>query len=183
MTAILLAMTLTVANGSYISVAKAPPATIITYAGSACPTGTIAADGSSLLRAGTYAALFAAIGTTYGSVDGTHFTVPDGRGVFIRGAGSQTISAITYTGTRGTTQNDATKKNGLALTDPGHTHTSQMADNSSDPRLYMSGGSAGNDTTFGTTGASNSSTTGITLGTGDSETRPANIAALHCIYF
>lgn len=40
----------------------------------------ILCDGASLLRTGTYAALFAAIGTTYGSVDGTHFSVPDLRG-------------------------------------------------------------------------------------------------------
>jgi microcystin-dependent protein len=37
-------------------------------------------DGSSLLRTGTYANLFAAIGTTYGAVDGTHFSIPDLRG-------------------------------------------------------------------------------------------------------
>lgn len=36
--------------------------------------------GQSLLRAGTYAPLFAKIDVTYGAVDGTHFNVPDYRG-------------------------------------------------------------------------------------------------------
>jgi microcystin-dependent protein len=40
------------------------------------------------LRAGTYAALFAVIGTTFGSADGTHFNVPDMRGVYPKGAGT-----------------------------------------------------------------------------------------------
>lgn len=51
------------------------------------PTGWLVCDGSSLLRAGQYAGLFAAIGTTYGAVDGTHFSIPDLRGRTIAGAG------------------------------------------------------------------------------------------------
>lgn len=57
-----------------------PPGSIIATARPAAPTGWALCDGSSVLRAGTYAALFAAIGTTYGSVDGTHFNLPDFRG-------------------------------------------------------------------------------------------------------
>ena len=52
------------------------------------PTGWLPCDGSSILRAGTYANLFSAIGTTWGSADGTHFNVPDLRGAFLRGTGS-----------------------------------------------------------------------------------------------
>ena len=40
------------------------------------PAGWKVANGASLLRA-DYAALFAAIGTTYGSADGAHFNIPD----------------------------------------------------------------------------------------------------------
>jgi microcystin-dependent protein len=43
------------------------------------PTSFILCDGASLLRSGTYAGLFAVVGTTYGSADGTHFNVPDFR--------------------------------------------------------------------------------------------------------
>lgn len=49
------------------------------------PVGWLEEDGSSLLRAGTYAALFAVIGTTYGTADATHFNLPDARGRFLRG--------------------------------------------------------------------------------------------------
>lgn len=48
------------------------------------PSGWLEEDGSSLLRAGTYAGLFAVIGTTYGAADGTHFNLPDSRGRFPR---------------------------------------------------------------------------------------------------
>ena len=49
------------------------------------PTGWLEENGASLLRAGTYADLYAVIGTTYGTADGTHFNLPDARGRFIRG--------------------------------------------------------------------------------------------------
>lgn len=49
------------------------------YAGSAAPSGWLLCYGQSLVRA-TYPTLFAVIGTTYGSADGTHFNVPDLRG-------------------------------------------------------------------------------------------------------
>ena len=62
------------------------------------PTGYILCNGASLLRAGTYADLFAVTGTSFGSVDATHFNVPDFQGVFPRGAGSQTINARTKGG-------------------------------------------------------------------------------------
>jgi microcystin-dependent protein len=46
------------------------------YAGATVPAGYLLCDGTSYLRT-TYPALFAAIGVTYGAVDGTHFNVPD----------------------------------------------------------------------------------------------------------
>jgi microcystin-dependent protein len=57
---------------------------IVAYGGAAAPVGWLLCDGSSVLRA-TYAALFAVVGTAYGSVDGTHFTVPDLRRAFPMG--------------------------------------------------------------------------------------------------
>lgn len=49
--------------------------------------GCLLCDGSSQLRA-AYPVLFAAIGTAFGSVDGTHFNLPDMRGYVPMGAGS-----------------------------------------------------------------------------------------------
>ncbi len=80
------------------------------YGGATAPTGWILANGSSLLRAGTYADLFDVIGVTFGSADGNHFNVPDMRGIFPRGAGAQTIGAQTFTGVLGTTTGDSTAK-------------------------------------------------------------------------
>ena len=62
-----------------------PIGAVLPYAGSGTPTNWLFCDGSSLLRA-TYPALFAVIGTTYGAVDGTHFTLPDLRLKFPRGS-------------------------------------------------------------------------------------------------
>lgn len=68
--------------------ARFPAGIIMGYGAASAPAGFLICDGASLLRAGTYAALFAAIGTTWGSADGTHFNVPDSRGRVIIGAGS-----------------------------------------------------------------------------------------------
>ena len=51
---------------------------------SAAPTGYVPCDGASYSKTGIYAALFAAIGYTYGG-SGNNFKVPDLRGEFIRG--------------------------------------------------------------------------------------------------
>jgi len=62
------------ASGAGISF---PPATIILFGGVGAtpPAGWLLCDGASLLRT-TFPALFTAIGTLYGSVDGTHFNLP-----------------------------------------------------------------------------------------------------------
>lgn len=58
---------------------------------SAPSAGWLLCDGASYLRA-TYASLFALIGTTFGSVDGTHFNVPDMRGRTAMGLGQGAYS-------------------------------------------------------------------------------------------
>jgi microcystin-dependent protein len=44
------------------------------------PDNWILCQGQSLLQSGIYNPLFVVIGTTFGSVDGTHFNLPDMRG-------------------------------------------------------------------------------------------------------
>lgn len=56
-----------------------PSGALLPFAGSTAPSGWLLCYGQSLLRS-SYPALFAAIGTTYGAADGTHFNVPDLRG-------------------------------------------------------------------------------------------------------
>ena len=58
--------------------AGVPSGTILEFGGTSAPTGYLGCDGASVLRA-TYPDLFTAIGTTWGSADGTHFNVPDFR--------------------------------------------------------------------------------------------------------
>lgn len=63
----------------------APPGTVMYFAGRNPPAGWLKANGAAVSRT-TYAPLFAAIGTIYGSGDGsTTFNLPDVRGEFVRG--------------------------------------------------------------------------------------------------
>jgi hypothetical protein len=65
-----------------------PAGAVMAFAMNAVPTGWLAANGAAVSRA-TYATLFAAVGTTYGAGDGgTTFNLPDLRGYFVRGAGT-----------------------------------------------------------------------------------------------
>lgn len=57
-----------------------PPGVYVPFAGATVPSGWLLCDGSSQLRA-DFPALFSVIGTIYGAVDGTHFNVPDMRGL------------------------------------------------------------------------------------------------------
>lgn len=67
-----------------------PPGIIVPYGAAAAPANWLLCDGSEVSRA-TYAALFAAIGTTYGAGDGSStFTLPDLRGRVPVGKSSET---------------------------------------------------------------------------------------------
>jgi microcystin-dependent protein len=169
------------------AIAQSLPGTLLATAAPTCPAGTIAADGSSLARNGTYARLFAAIGTTYGAVDGTHFTLPDARGVFQRGAGSQTIGGLSFTGTQGEARVDTTKRNGLSASSPPHSHVSSNVGNSNVGALGTAGFAGG----LGSFTASNlnlgavttATSVSVTLSDGDAETSPANITVLDCLWY
>lgn len=72
-----------------------PIGTILDFAAATAPTGYLVCDGSAVSRS-TYAALFAVIGTTWGSGNGsTTFNVPDFRGRTAIGAGTGTASDAT----------------------------------------------------------------------------------------
>lgn len=59
------------------------PGEVFSFSGSACPAGSLPADGQSLSSA-TYPELFAAIGRTHGGT-APNFNLPDYRGRFLRG--------------------------------------------------------------------------------------------------
>ena len=65
-----------------------PVGTVIAFAANAAPDGFLICNGAAVSRT-TYAALFSAIGTTYGAGDGsTTFAVPNLKDKFIQGSGT-----------------------------------------------------------------------------------------------
>ena len=69
-----------------VEAASVPVGTIIPFAGDKIPAGWELCDGRQMNRTGTYAKLFAAIGTAWGTGNGSStFNLPDLRGMFLRG--------------------------------------------------------------------------------------------------
>jgi microcystin-dependent protein len=187
-------VTADIANGAVTqeklnsSVTLVPTGAVMPFAMNTAPSGWLAANGSTVSRA-TYSALFAAIGTTYGTGDGsTTFHLPDLRGYFVRGSGTNTDGSAS--GTFGAKQADGVIS---------HTHSGTTGNDSPDHthqynRLTVS--DTGNDSPDGS-GKSWTSTDPQTVGAstrhqhlfttssqspaGTTETRPRNIAMLYCI--
>lgn len=127
------------------------------------PTGWLKANGAAINRT-TYAALFAAIGTTFGAGDGsTTFNVPDLRGEFVRG----------WDDGRGL---DTGRVFGSAQLDQfeNHTHYSTASG------WVTNGGNAsgGAGVAYGWAGANSAAS-----GKYGAETRPRNVALLYCIKY
>jgi len=96
-----------------------PVGAVFTVAGSVVPPGTFECNGQAINRT-TYASLFATIGTTYGTGDGsTTFNVPDLRDYFIRGKGD--ARAV------GSKQAASLASHTHPTSDPGHVHSASQA--------------------------------------------------------
>lgn len=153
-----------------------PAGVIAPFAGTAAPSGYLFCDGSPVSRS-TYAALFAAISTTWGNGDGsTTFNLPDLRNMFLRGSGSSAV---------GVYEDDAFRSHnhGASVSDPGHAHSvpqgQRGAFGGSNP--VPSGFSGG---TYPTQLATAGAGTGISVSiaaSGGSETRPVNRRVLYII--
>ena len=78
-------------TGSWAAVR--PAGEITMFGGAAAPNGWLLCRGQSVLRT-DYPQLFIAIGTTYGSVDGTHFSLPNFSGRGPMGVGSADSGSI-----------------------------------------------------------------------------------------
>ena len=88
--------------------ADTPLGTINAFGGSTAPEGWLLCQGQAISRT-TYADLFKVIGTAFGAGDGsTTFNVPDLRGEFLRGAGTNSHTDQGSGGNVGTHQ-DATE--------------------------------------------------------------------------
>lgn len=161
-----------------------PAGTIINVAMNTAPTGYLKANGSAISRT-TYAALFAAVGTTFGVGDGsTTFNVPDLRGRFIR---NWADNGTTYDASRtfGSAQDDAFQNfTGDASFTSGASGTTLIAGTSG---AISTSGSVGFAPT-GSAGFSGARTLTVNPSTQagvrtSTETRPTNIALLACIKF
>ena len=101
--------------------------TVLDFAGTTAPNGWLTCYGQAVSRT-TYANLFATIGTTYGTGDGsTTFNLPDARGRSIIGKdnmGGTAASRVTTAGggVDGATLGAAGGTETHTLTDPGHAH-------------------------------------------------------------
>jgi len=121
-----------------------PAGTVVSYAGASAPSGWVLCFGQAISRT-TNAPLFAVIGTTYGSGDGsTTFNVPDYRDYILVGKGNMGGSDAgrlttafygsdpTVLGNAGGSQSHALTTAELAthnhgITDPGHLHNTNAS--------------------------------------------------------
>jgi len=138
-----------------------PVAAVNTFAMSTAPSGWLSCSGTAVSRT-TYSRLWTAIGTTYGSGDGsTTFTLPDLRGEFVRG----------WDNSRGV---DSGRSFGSSQADEFKSHSHTFGTYQSTTNTANSGAGTGN-TTFRDTRSVSSA--------GGTETRPRNIALLYCIKY
>ena len=187
-------------NLSFSIVEGVPTGSVFCMAVAVVPTGYVKCDGTSYSRTGTYAALFAVIGTTYGTVDGNHFNVPDLRGEFVRGFDdNRTIDSGRQIGSGQGSQN-ASHNHSVSLTTTTTSLTGSI--NGISESFGSFGGSAsgvfskvGGNTLGGTpgnpdanscggvnfNGNHNHSVSGNTANQGGNESRPRNIAMLYII--
>jgi microcystin-dependent protein len=146
-----------------------PTGAIIAFGGSSAPSGYLLCDGTSYLQS-AYPTLFAAIGTAYGSADGTHFNVPDLRGQFLRGvtgssANDPDASSRTANNTGGNTGNNIGSQQSYQIQSHSHSVTANA----------VAGGSTGSSNNWCSGGTPEGSGTVGTSGTGGNETRPINV--------
>jgi phage-related tail fiber protein len=142
-----------------------PPGTLIFHCANSAPSGFLKANGASLSTT-TYAALFSAIGYTFGGSGGS-FSVPDLRGEFARG----------WDDGRGV---DSGRAFGSAQTSQNLSHTHGVSPSGSDNNC--SGGS-GAGRGWGANGGYSGQTILPTDSSGGTEARPRNIALLACIKY
>ena len=151
----------------------APSGEIAFFARNSAPTGWLKANGAAVSRT-TYAALFAAIGTTFGAGDGsTTFNLPDLRGEFVRcwddGRGVDAGRAF------GTQQADELKAHKHTLTNEYGTVVSRFV-------AHTDENPEGVDAQNVINAPANRAHTYLSINnTGGNETRPRNIALLACI--
>lgn len=127
-----------------------PSGVVVPYAGSAAPTGWMLCAGQAVSRT-TYAELFTAIGTTYGTGDGsTTFNLPDLRGRTVAGKDNMNGTAANRLTSGGSGVNGST----LGATGGAETHTLTTGQMPSHSHDYIGGSNAAGSGTVGAAGQS-----------------------------
>lgn len=183
-----------------------PAGAVMPFAMNSAPSGWLAADGSAVSRT-AYAALFAAIGTTYGAGDGNStFTLPDLRGYFVRGSGTNSDGVAA--GTFGAKQGNSVEPHTHSASVGNHQHNiianatgsaapwTSININNNDYLAARAESTGTPDWSYTLRGVSTTATLGLTSSNGAqtittssqapagaTETRPRNIAMLYCIKF
>ena len=162
-------------------VSSTPASTIIYVAKNTAPTGYLKANGAAISRT-TYADLFAAIGTTFGSGNGsTTFNVPDLRGEFIRAwDDARGVDSGRSFGSAQSSENLAHRHN-TTIDGVASTSRSQQSQTNLTSYHTADGGYEG----YYARGTSSSveATGSVSSTSGGSESRPRNIALLACIKY
>lgn len=173
-----------------------PTGAVMPFARSTAPSGWLIANGDTVPNGtGTvqgvttdFTALYAAVGNNFGGLG----KLPDLRGMFVRGSGTQVFSGTTYSKTFALKETDSvgphTHSGTTGNDSPDHTHSYS---NTNLTGNVASGGGVdvqrNSQTSFDTGGASTRHTHPFTTSSqspaGTTETRPANIALLYCIKF
>jgi len=188
---------------SFTTVQGVPIGSVFCMAVATVPSGYLECDGDEVSRTGTYAALFAVIGTAYGTGNGSStFNLPDLRGEFVRGFdnGKGTDSGRSIASSQGSQNAQHNHTANSSVTDSGHRHLPQAQS----PNSQQSNGHgvAINDNVVGNYGGGSgtglgplgnrhflqNTTTGITVATttendGGNESRPRNVAMMYVIKF
>lgn len=176
-------------NLSFQIVAGVPSGSVFCMAVATVPTGYLECNGGAVSRT-TYSALFAIIGTNYGTGNGSStFNLPDLRGEFIRGFdnGKGTDSGRSIASSQGSANISHGHSVGASVNDSGHVHATTF-----DNKKYFPGGGSTTVTYGGAGGypadtfSMSSANTGISVSisqnnAGGSEARPRNIAMMYII--
>lgn len=153
---------------------KIPAGVTLPFAGTSIPGGWLYCNGQAVSRT-TYSALFSAIGTAFGTGDGsTTFNVPDLRGRFIRGQNDSSgndpdAAGRTASGTGGATGDNV----GSYQADGNLAHTHNVSG--------VAGNTVNADGASG--GFSNAFITVATTSSGGNEARPKNVNFKHIIKY
>ena len=179
-------------NLSFSIIEGVPSGAVFCLAVASVPTGYLECNGNAVSRT-TYAALFAIIGTQYGSGNGSStFNIPDLRGEFIRGFdnGRGVDSGRSIASSQGSQNaqhnHSASASSSSSVSDPGHKHNilfnTGSFGGSSGSTTVRDSGTITNRMSTATTGISVSTSTSVSIGNqGGSEARPRSIAMMYII--